>query len=211
MTEIVINYNQKASWYFNSECFSSLSDIGSDRLIDGRRWRPTPRRWRPTPDARPRHADVCSPPLLVFRCGEWRHTISGPIHSVSLIIVRQVQLGWIMDMWRFCRPIGSDCCWQINGRLGLRIVANHGGIINLNEQIHSTFALKTSSNVRANKPRSRHAGNPAERNMDHPMHSNMCMVDGDPIESDTLTCEMPRSGNLPRLSYNVRLSCRLDY
>jgi hypothetical protein len=41
------------------------------------------RRWRPTPDARCHHADVCSPPLLVFRCEEWRHTISGPIHSVS--------------------------------------------------------------------------------------------------------------------------------
>jgi hypothetical protein len=54
----------------------------------------------PTPDTRPRHADVCSPPLLVLRCGKWRHTISGPIHSV--------------DMWRFCRPIGSDCCWQIS-------------------------------------------------------------------------------------------------
>jgi hypothetical protein len=62
-------------------------------------------------------------------------------------------------MWRFCRPIGSDCCWQINGRLGLRIVANHGGIINPHEQIQLTFALKKSSNVRANKtPRSRHAG-----------------------------------------------------
>jgi hypothetical protein len=107
------------------------------------------RRWRTTPDARPRHADVWSPPLLVLRCGEWRHTISGPIHSWSF--VTQVQLGWIMDMWRFCSPIGSDCCWQINGRLGLRIVANYGGIINLHEQIQPTFALKKSSNVRANK------------------------------------------------------------
>jgi hypothetical protein len=44
------------------------------------------RRWRPTSDARPHHADVCSPPLLVFRCGEWRHTISGPIHSASFVM-----------------------------------------------------------------------------------------------------------------------------
>jgi hypothetical protein len=90
-------------------------------------------------DTRPRHAVVCSPPLLVSWCGEWRHTISGPIHSVSF--VTQVQLGWIMDMWRFCSPIGSDCCCQINGRLGLRIVA-YGGIINLHEQIQPIFALR---------------------------------------------------------------------
>jgi hypothetical protein len=52
------------------------------------------------------------------------------------------------------------------------------------EQIQPTFALKKSSNVRANKtPCSRHAGNPAERNMDHPMHSNMYMMESDPIES----------------------------
>jgi hypothetical protein len=50
----------------------------------------------------------------------------------------------------------------------------------------------------ANKrPRSRHEGNPAERNMDHPMHSKMYMIDSDPIESYTLTCKMPRSGKLP--------------
>jgi hypothetical protein len=107
------------------------------------------------PDARPRHADVCSPPLLVFRCGEWRHTISGSIHSVSF--VRQVQLGWIMDMWRFCRPIGSDCCWQTNGRLGLRIAANHEGIINLHEEIQPIFALKNILTSGQTKHRSRHA------------------------------------------------------
>jgi hypothetical protein len=49
------------------------------------------RRRRPT-----RHTDVCSPPLLVLRCGEWRHTISGPIHSVSFVM--QVQFGW-MDIY----------------------------------------------------------------------------------------------------------------
>jgi hypothetical protein len=81
------------------------------------------RRWRPTPDARTLHADVCSPSSLVTRCGEWRHTICGPIHTIY-------HASWIMDMSRFCRQIGSDCCWQINGRLGLRIVANH----NLHEQ-----------------------------------------------------------------------------
>jgi hypothetical protein len=149
--------------------------------------------------------DVCSPPLLVFRCGEWRHTISGPIHLVSFVM--QVQLGWIMDMWRFYRPIGSDCCWQINGRLGLRIVANHGGIINLNEQIQPTFAVKKSSNVRADI-----------RVMQEILPSriwtiqcNMYMMESDPIESYTLTCKMPRSDKLPRFSYNVRGSCRLDY
>jgi hypothetical protein len=34
--------------------------------------------------------------------------------------------------------------------------------------------------------KTRHAGNPAERNMDHPMHSNMYMMDSDPIESHVL-------------------------
>jgi hypothetical protein len=53
-------------------------------------------------------------------------------------------------------------------------------------------------NVRTNKtPCSRHAGNPAERNMDRPMHSKMYMIDSDLIESNTLTCKMPRSGKLP--------------
>jgi hypothetical protein len=94
-------------------------------------------------------------------------------------------------------------------RIGLLlpIVANHEGIINLHEQIQPK-----SSNVGANKtPRSHHAGNHAKWNMDHPMHSNIYMMDSDPIESYTLTCKMPRSGKLPRLSYNVRGSCRLDY
>jgi hypothetical protein len=40
-------------------------------------------------DARPHHADVCSPPLLVFRCGDI-HTISGPIHSVSPFVMQVV-------------------------------------------------------------------------------------------------------------------------
>jgi hypothetical protein len=39
--------------------------------------------------------------------------------------------------------------------------------------------------------------------MDHPMYSNMYMMDSDPIESYTLTCKMTRSGKLPQLSYNA--------
>jgi hypothetical protein len=46
------------------------------------------------------------------------------------------------------------------------------------------ICIKKSSNVKANKtPRSRHAGNPAKRNMGHPMHSKMYVMDSDPIES----------------------------
>jgi hypothetical protein len=75
------------------------------------------------------------------------------------------------------------------------------------------ICIKKSSNVRSNKtPRSCHAGNPAERNMDHPMH----MIDSDPIERYTLTCKMPRLGKLPptfnqcqRIMPSGLLICRL--
>jgi hypothetical protein len=136
----------------------------------------------------------------VFRCGEWSHTISGPIqvkshnqrsNSFSIIC----NAGWIMDMWRFCRPIGSDCCWNqwtsTDCSKSWRYYYPPWANI-----VH--ICIKKSSNVRVNKiPRSRHAGNPSERNMDHPMHSKMYMIDSDPIESYTLTCKMPRSDKLP--------------
>jgi hypothetical protein len=72
-------------------------------------------------------------------------------NSFSVLICHA---SWIMDKWRFCHPIGWDWCWQINGTS--RPTSPWANIAHI--------CINKSSNVRANiTPRSRRAGNPAER------------------------------------------------